>query len=471
MTAGLALAGWLAAAAALAGWVGARRRLASRLELVARADHELRGPLAAVGLGLEALGRARRPPSPATLAAVEGALGRARLALDDLSAARSGRRGGDRSETVEVGEVLRRTAEQWAAAASARGVELVLAAAPPAVVRGDARRLAQATGNLVANALEHGAGPVVVSGRARGREGADRGRRSGARPAGPRGRARRPRAGGSRGPGARAGHRGRDRRPPRRLPRRRPERARGPARARPPGRWRPGAVSRRRRAALLLGLALLLGGLAASDVARREAALERRLGPLVPVLVTRAAQPAGRRLAPAALALREIPARFAPAGALADPAEAVGLVAAASLPAGAPLGPGSVRDPEAAAGVAAGVRPGERVATVVAQAPRAGVASGGRVDVLVTREGRSGAGGRTELALQDVEVLGARAAPASGGDESPGRRVEADLRVTLRQAVFLAAAQSFAREVRLLPRAAGDRGREPAAVGVDDRLG
>ncbi len=229
-------------------------------------------------------------------------------------------------------------------------------------------------------------------------------------------------------------------------------------------------MSRRRRAALLLGLALLLGGLAASDVARREAALTHRIGPLVPVLVTRTAQPAGRRLAAAGLALRELPARFAPAGALADPADAVGLVAAASLPAGAVLGPGAVRDPETAAGPAAGVRPGERVATVVAQAPRAGVAAGGRVDVLVTREGRSGTGGRTELALQDVEVLGARAAAAGSGDAAPGRRVEADLRVTLRQAVFLAAAQSFAREVRLLPRAPGDRGRAAAALGVDERL-
>ncbi len=168
MTGGLALAGWVAAAVALAGWLAARRRLSVRLELVARADHELRGPLTAVGLGFERLGRAGRAPSPATLTAVEGALGRARLALDDLSAARSGTRRGDRSDTVEVGEVLRRTAEQWAAAAAARGVDIVLGAAPAAIVRGDARRLVQATGNLVANALEHGAGPVVVSGWAAG---------------------------------------------------------------------------------------------------------------------------------------------------------------------------------------------------------------------------------------------------------------------------------------------------------------
>ena len=40
-----------------------------------------------------------------------------------------------------------------------------------------------------------------------------------------------------------------------------------------------------------------------------------------------------------------------------------------------------------------------------------------------------------------------------------GKRVAATLRVSVRDAVYLAAAQSFAREVRLLPRAAGDRER------------
>jgi pilus assembly protein CpaB len=48
--------------------------------------------------------------------------------------------------------------------------------------------------------------------------------------------------------------------------------------------------------------------------------------------------------------------------------------------------------------------------------------------------------------------------------------VEATLRVTVRQAVYLAAAQSFARELRLLPRAAGDRGHARAGLAVADTL-
>jgi pilus assembly protein CpaB len=114
------------------------------------------------------------------------------------------------------------------------------------------------------------------------------------------------------------------------------------------------------------------------------------------------------------------------------------------------------------------LRDGERVADVLAAAPAGQVLPGGRVDVLVTRDDRPGAPGRTLLALEDVEVLAAADAPAAGG-EGPAR-VSASLRVTLRQAVYLAAAQSFARELRLLPRAAGDRGRGRAGLAVDASL-
>jgi pilus assembly protein CpaB len=83
---------------------------------------------------------------------------------------------------------------------------------------------------------------------------------------------------------------------------------------------------------------------------------------------------------------------------------------------------------------------------------------GARVDVLVTRDSGAGAGG-TELALEDVEVLAARPSPAGDGERRGGRGVAATLRVSVGQAVDLAAAGSFAREIRLLARAPGDRRR------------
>jgi pilus assembly protein CpaB len=91
------------------------------------------------------------------------------------------------------------------------------------------------------------------------------------------------------------------------------------------------------------------------------------------------------------------------------------------------------------------------------------------VDVLVTREAPGGGAGSTTLALEDVEVLSAGRAPAGDGDTGLPR-VALELRVGVRQAVYLAAAQSFARELRVLPRAPGDRRRGAQGLRVDGRL-
>jgi len=218
-------------------------------------------------------------------------------------------------------------------------------------------------------------------------------------------------------------------------------------------------MSRRRRAALLLGLAVLLGGLAASDVARREAALRDQLGPLVDVVVAGSDLAAGRPLRAEDLAVRAVPGRYAPVGAAAVPEALIGRPLAAPVPRGGYLGEAqiAVEDP----GVAGPpVRPGERAADVVGLGPPSLVVAGARVDVLVTREADGGSTAGTELALEDVEVLAARRAPDAGGTTGDGApRVAATLRVSVRQAVYLAAAQAFAREIRLLPRAAGDRRR------------
>jgi pilus assembly protein CpaB len=227
-------------------------------------------------------------------------------------------------------------------------------------------------------------------------------------------------------------------------------------------------VTPRRRGTLLAGLALALGGLAASDVAGREAKLRRELGPSVPVVVAAHALARGHAVRAADLAVRHVPARFAPAGAVGDTIEVTGLRLAAALPAGADVTSAIVTSaPAAEAG--APVRSGERVVDLVAVGSASTIHVGGRVDVLVTREGGDGAAGRTELALQDVEVLAVRGVSAGAGERA-GERVQATLRVTLRQAVYLAAAQSFARELRLLPRAAGDRAHARRGLVVADTL-
>ncbi|MEA2404791.1 MAG: pilus assembly protein CpaB [Thermoleophilaceae bacterium] len=220
--------------------------------------------------------------------------------------------------------------------------------------------------------------------------------------------------------------------------------------------------SPRRRGALMLCLALACGGLAASEVQDRTRRVEAQVGPLVPVVVARrdlaADEPLAAAKLPALLERRQVPARFAPPDALAAPEEAAGARLSAPLAAGGYLTAGQLgasgRDDR-------GDSPsrGERAVDVAVAGGESlpDAPAGTRVDVLVTSESRSGAG-RTTLALEDVELLSARPAAEQGGDGAAAHAATvATLRVTLRQAVYLTAAQSFAREVRLLARAPGDR--------------
>jgi signal transduction histidine kinase len=158
---------WLVAVAAC-GIAGlAWRELRRGRELVARACHELRGPLTAAHLALHAVPVGAG--APARLAAIEAELRRAGRALDDLAAARSGRRATDRAEIVEIADLLGEQAATWEAVAPVFGCRLELRVPDgDARVRGDRIRLAQAVGNLLANAFEHGAGTVELRARSVG---------------------------------------------------------------------------------------------------------------------------------------------------------------------------------------------------------------------------------------------------------------------------------------------------------------
>src|SRR5207248_1013849 len=85
MSAAVAAARWLIGAVAVVAAVVTRHALSGRMELVARACHELRGPITAARLGL-ALGERAWTLSPEQLRGVALELGRASLALGDLAA-------------------------------------------------------------------------------------------------------------------------------------------------------------------------------------------------------------------------------------------------------------------------------------------------------------------------------------------------------------------------------------------------
>jgi signal transduction histidine kinase len=122
-------------------------------EQVARAEHEIRGAATALGLVCEAL---RRDPAARHHGTAIGAqLDRLRAGLADLEAARTGTSAAPVPEPVELSSLTRAAMEfAWVGG--------------PAPARLDRGRFAQALGNMLANAAEHGAGDVRVVGRAHG---------------------------------------------------------------------------------------------------------------------------------------------------------------------------------------------------------------------------------------------------------------------------------------------------------------
>jgi signal transduction histidine kinase len=152
----LALGGWLVAFASVA-----RSRMT--LERVARAEHELRGPLTA--LSLAAAAWSRDPARRSAAEVLDAQLARARAGLDELSAAR-GAGVAARTERIALEQLSRSAAAGWrlAAAREGRPVEVDWRAGS-VTVRADRGRVAQALGNLMANAVEHGRGPVRLHAR------------------------------------------------------------------------------------------------------------------------------------------------------------------------------------------------------------------------------------------------------------------------------------------------------------------
>jgi pilus assembly protein CpaB len=239
--------------------------------------------------------------------------------------------------------------------------------------------------------------------------------------------------------------------------------------------------ARRRRGLLLVSVALASGGLAASQVRERERSVAAQVGPAVPVLVAARDIPAGARVSARALAVRRVPARFVPPDALASGAGVVGLRPSAPLAAGGYVTAGLFERSNDGHRGSGDVRRGERAVTVEVSGA-AGLVAGARVDVLVSTESGAG-GGRTLMALAGVELLrleagsvgagptdgtgagGAGAAPAGGAPTgAAGSTALATLRVSVRQAVYLTAADNFARELRLVARPPGDRSAAGASV-------
>lgn len=225
----------------------------------------------------------------------------------------------------------------------------------------------------------------------------------------------------------------------------------------------------------MLGLSALCAGLAASLVNDYAREVRAQVGPLAEVAVVRKAIPRGKTLTSrnvgVYLTRRRVPERFVPPDSFRLPGDAVGLRALTPVPTGsyaggAALAPATDRADRSATYESGGARLVE-VPIAGASALRELLRPGARVDVLITSE-RGAGGPHTYLALQRIELVGLRAGEAgsvsAGAQDAQEADTVATLQVTLRQAVLLTAAQNFARELRLVPRASGDRRRLQSLV-------
>lgn len=216
-------------------------------------------------------------------------------------------------------------------------------------------------------------------------------------------------------------------------------------------------MSRRARALAFVLAALIAAATAAAIADGYGASVARGYGELRTVLVVGARLKAGREIDPgqaAALEPRRIPARFVPPGALANPAEAIGLVPVATVPAGSYLLASQLRPPRPGPAGSFGLGRGRHPVEIAVSGAEALLVAetqpvGGRVDVVVTAEPSGSGPGRTYVAAAAVPLLAL--GPGADGAAAEGIAA-ATLGLTRRQALRLIAAESFARRLTLLPR-------------------
>jgi Flp pilus assembly protein CpaB len=216
-------------------------------------------------------------------------------------------------------------------------------------------------------------------------------------------------------------------------------------------------MSRRGRALAFALAAAFTAAVAAAIADGYGASVARGYGALRPVVVAAVGLDAGQTIEPrqaaSELELRRVPARFVPPGALGSPAEAIGLVPAAAIPAGSYLLASQLHPPRADPAGAIGLGRGRHPVEIAVSGAEALLVAGAqpvgeRVDVVVTTEPSGAGSGRTYVAAAGVPLL-ALAPAAEGTAEGVAA---ATLGLTRSQALKLIAAESFARRVTLLAR-------------------
>jgi pilus assembly protein CpaB len=214
---------------------------------------------------------------------------------------------------------------------------------------------------------------------------------------------------------------------------------------------------RKRRGTILLVLAGLLSVVMFVLLSSYVASINRQVGGYVKVLELRADVAAYTPVTEAAVEQRDVPARWAPSNALHDTGALAGTVAAVDLRRGSYIQTDMVINKPL-------LEPNQRETAILIDA-ETGVAGkvirGSRVDIIATYPGTQTAPPRSEIIVPharvvDVGKLEDLAGTDDKGGVTSGKVVPVTFALTVREALVLTYAESFATKVRLALVAPGD---------------
>jgi len=215
-------------------------------------------------------------------------------------------------------------------------------------------------------------------------------------------------------------------------------------------------VTSRKRVTLMATGAVLSAGVGVLLVDSYSDSVAAQYGNLQPIVVTTAGIPEGRQISVAMatrrLAVRQVPVRFAPASAMVDPAEVVGLESRVRLSGGTYLTADVLRQPRLASGESAANSRGLVPVELSVRAP-ARLRPGIRVDVLVGPSPEAAGSGSTRTVARSVRLIAMDIGEAEVGPEPEARL--ATVAVPRSRAIGLVDAETAGRRITLLPRRLG----------------
>lgn len=219
---------------------------------------------------------------------------------------------------------------------------------------------------------------------------------------------------------------------------------------------------RQRRGALLVAVALAGAVAVFASVLSYVSSVQARVGDLVSVVELSRDVAPFTAVTPADVTAVEVPRKWAPAGAVLDAGQVVGLVSATALPAGTYAQTGMFE-------TSPGVEPGFREVAILVDAETgvAGkVSAGDRVDVIATTGGAEATSATpatpstAQVWVQDALVLNVGVVQDVQSDTAngltEGKAVPVTFALPVADALKLAYAESFAVKVRLALRGGGD---------------